>query len=1031
MVTETARDSQSQLERDVAHHIQQLEQIDKVLELPVGALLHLARPTDWKPGTPLGPPPTFPVWIRPGGPAMGDRDDDRLAQGLCAYTIQRLSNIRRRFKWLEKDDLLSAPGVRSWLAEGFIPAHHDPVGDPEGKAYFETIMGVFRSDTYGTLNPFTAAQIFRTLIEAGEDYAHEGVGFLAFFAMTWPLYRSRPDPLLLGARIEPSTPTAYVTSKCLLPVETVKSVCRRRAADLEKLREYVVELHDLSTNYRPDSFTALSSSWRFTVLLDSLRGLLLRLSEITISGAAFGSAADEVGLISQEFDGTTLDETYKAVEGVISRVIAAVGAKTREVLEEAKVVIAGIEREIVGGLSTEEGLGGLMAKRGMRFSSEHIADGDYRKDLKDAAQKALEVCHDAVSALSRATEAASAPADSPFAAIVNALGVLVEANRSIETSMRGVIRQPGEWCRSVADREVAYASAMNMSDFDPAELSSALLVAVRLSVYSGRQVKEAVGKAVQGAQPDGSWRLGHPYYSPDDEHGLRPPSADIAWTLTRCIEEHPDVDDADDALMKFVGWLERTRRFVGSKGRRDYGWRGDRMRYDDKLHTVTTAYAVNALLEIRELVEYRLWKLCEKRFTIMPINRGLDKISPVDLGVAHDRRLHSIFSHVSRITSAPDPREAEPVVSGGARRKRVRVPPPLYSLVLHGPPGSSKTVLIEGLAREMWGTAGWGRDTPPLIRITPADFTRMGESRIDSEAKLIFDLLSHLRRVTILFDEIDDLLAQRVRSDGEQVSFIGLVVPAMLNRLQDLRDACRRQEICFVLGTNYIDGIEPALIRRGRIDRALPVVYPDADSRQAVVAGEFSKWLREARMTSHADALGEWITSWCDLLVRESAGWSYNDVMQVCGEAVLAVQDAVDDAVEILAAAGAGSFPGFAAPPSATQAERDARERMARVKDEIGALLESAQAGITPPAYARRLCMHGSRAELRAEYIQYRICAQKWAATGETLVEREVAIWKELEHAGVTQREHVWHTDAFRAELASALAAVKRNTSFP
>jgi hypothetical protein len=119
-----------------------------------------------------------------------------------------------------------------------------------------------------------------------------------------------------------------------------------------------------------------------------------------------------------------------------------------------------------------------------------------------------------------------------------------------------------------------------------------------------------------------------------------------------------------------------------------------------------------------------------------------------------------------------------------------------------------------------------------MVRITPADFMHSGESNIDHHARLIFKLLSHVRGVTIFFDEIDDLL--RRRQLGEEPTFIKLVAPAMLNRLQDLRDACPSQEVCFVIGTNFVQKLDPALIRPGRIDCTLKVVYPDLLSKQAI-----------------------------------------------------------------------------------------------------------------------------------------------------------------------------------------------------
>jgi SpoVK/Ycf46/Vps4 family AAA+-type ATPase len=193
-----------------------------------------------------------------------------------------------------------------------------------------------------------------------------------------------------------------------------------------------------------------------------------------------------------------------------------------------------------------------------------------------------------------------------------------------------------------------------------------------------------------------------------------------------------------------------------------------------------------------------------------------------------------------------------------------------YSLLFHGPPGSSKTKMAEALSAEMWkASRRWGPVESRLLRITPADFTRSGEDRLDSEARVIFDLISGVRAVTIFFDEIDDLLRQRT---GAKPRFMDLVTPAMLNRLADLRDACPRQEICFLLGTNYVENIDLALIRKGRIDAAIAIVYPDFESRVAIISKYKPK---DAEQFPTTEPEFERIAS-------QTAGWPYLDIRSCC-----------------------------------------------------------------------------------------------------------------------------------------------------
>jgi SpoVK/Ycf46/Vps4 family AAA+-type ATPase len=114
--------------------------------------------------------------------------------------------------------------------------------------------------------------------------------------------------------------------------------------------------------------------------------------------------------------------------------------------------------------------------------------------------------------------------------------------------------------------------------------------------------------------------------------------------------------------------------------------------------------------------------------------------------------------------------------------------------------------------------------------------------------------------------------------------FIELVVPAMLNRLADLRSACPSQEICFLLGTNYIEKIEPALIRKGRIDLCVPVVYPDRDSRLAMVGRHIQK-LRKAQKRlkvpkeiKTSKAITAILTRFQTKLARDTSQWPWQTI---------------------------------------------------------------------------------------------------------------------------------------------------------
>ncbi len=864
-----ATEYSTELESKVRFYLSRLRKIDAILEGPVRTLVSIANdglPTRAGSHSPTHGPVYFPTWI--SETVQPERIDHLLTQALCSGTLQRLWRLRRRFPWLEKH-LQRLEGIQESMVKSFTPPN-------SAELNFDECINRLKSQTFGCLNPLTASQVFRVFLDAGENYAHAPMGFLAFFAMVWPLYRRFPDPLNIGAAIEPWEPTAYVTANCLVPIKTLQSICRRRAQLLERISQSLKILKKLAreNDHR--------QRWLFNWELDELSANLTRLSELAIVKQEFLDCSNFVGKRSDE---TTInsdnEQTYHDILEKLEKTLRSVGQKSLRVLESAESMLDAIEREIVRrlvDLRSEEKTPGarknddyryLTEKWEFRFAQEYLDDPDgrskYWNDLKGAAQQALTLCRNAEDKLRIGADYCREVGKKK--SIDEALTKLAAINHEVADFFDSPVEYAKRWCRSVVDREIAHASAKNLTDFDPAELVSAIAVAVRWELMTtSLQVSDAITKALDGALPDGSWRSGQPFFSPNHVTGIWPVTSDIVWTLVSAIEQHPDVDVADDVLFKYVDWLERTKTKLRLEPSRAMGWASERLRHRRKIHLATTAYSINALLEIRDLIEFRLWQLCEQRFSVVRNVKGLKAIDPVDLGAMHHSRLHSHLGRMAR--NAQDARARSAI----------------YSLILHGPPGSSKTSVAEAISAEMWkGHSRWGAKEPRLLRITPADFTRMGEDRLDSEARVIFELLRHVRATTILFDEIDDLLRQRT-TDDSYPRFMELVVPAMLNRLADLRSACPRQEICFLLGTNYIERIEPALIRKGRIDLCVPVVYPDRDSRLSMV-GRHIENLREAQKGSKIakearslKAITDILAKFHPKLARDTSQWPWQTI---------------------------------------------------------------------------------------------------------------------------------------------------------
>ena len=133
-----------------------------------------------------------------------------------------------------------------------------------------------------------------------------------------------------------------------------------------------------------------------------------------------------------------------------------------------------------------------------------------------------------------------------------------------------------------------------------------------------------------------------------------------------------------------------------------------------------------------------------------------------------------------------------------------------YSLLLYGPAGTGKTMLIESLA------ASSGAN---LVEITPSDFLVEGEALIERRARNVFQCLSYLTRTVILFDEFDPMILSReLRSkDGNKLDVFAFVTPGMLPKLKWLNENAKKRNVAFCLITNRIGTLDEAEIGRAHV----------------------------------------------------------------------------------------------------------------------------------------------------------------------------------------------------------------------
>jgi len=163
----------------------------------------------------------------------------------------------------------------------------------------------------------------------------------------------------------------------------------------------------------------------------------------------------------------------------------------------------------------------------------------------------------------------------------------------------------------------------------------------------------------------------------------------------------------------------------------------------------------------------------------------------------------------------------EPLVNATQFRE-VGVDPP-SGVLLHGPPGTGKTMLAKAVANQ-----------------TDATFIKMAGSElvqkfIGEGARLVrdlFELAGEREPAVIFIDEIDAIASKRTESKTSGDAEVQRTMMQLLSEMDGFED---RGEIRIVAATNRFDMLDRAILRPGRFDRLIEVPMPDWDARQRIL----------------------------------------------------------------------------------------------------------------------------------------------------------------------------------------------------
>jgi SpoVK/Ycf46/Vps4 family AAA+-type ATPase len=150
---------------------------------------------------------------------------------------------------------------------------------------------------------------------------------------------------------------------------------------------------------------------------------------------------------------------------------------------------------------------------------------------------------------------------------------------------------------------------------------------------------------------------------------------------------------------------------------------------------------------------------------------------------------------------------------------RLGVTPP-HGVLLYGPPGCGKTYLVRALA-------GSGRAN--FLSVKGAELLSKWVGESERGVRELFRRARSAAPAVIFLDEIDALAPPR-RGTDDGVS--DRVVAALLTELDGIEVL---RDVVVIGATNRPDLVDPALLRPGRLDRAVHVPAPDADARARII----------------------------------------------------------------------------------------------------------------------------------------------------------------------------------------------------
>ena len=142
-------------------------------------------------------------------------------------------------------------------------------------------------------------------------------------------------------------------------------------------------------------------------------------------------------------------------------------------------------------------------------------------------------------------------------------------------------------------------------------------------------------------------------------------------------------------------------------------------------------------------------------------------------------------------------------------------------IILHGPPGTGKTFFAKAIATALDAT---------ITIVSGPELKSRWVGQSEENLRRVFAQARKSAPAIIVFDELDSFAAARGTFSGSGVEH------SMVNQMLTEMDGFRKEELVFVVGTtNFVESLDPALMRPGRFELAIHIPYPHAHDRRQIL----------------------------------------------------------------------------------------------------------------------------------------------------------------------------------------------------